>query len=264
VTQTLPGVPQTQLPYDRHVGRYSPQLARALVRVAQIGHVGRVLDVGCGTGALARVLAELVGPEQVAAIDPSQAALDVCAHAVPGADVLLGSAERLPFPDNEFEAALAQLVIDKVDGPAALREMRRVARPGGVVAACVWDFEKGMTLLRSYWDAALTVDPSGASAAGARKRPPYTRPGELHELWSRAGLDAVEVGELVVAAGYDDIDDAWWSFAAGVGGTGAYCASLEEPTRVALKAELHRRLGSPDGAFHLTARAWYARGAVPA
>jgi SAM-dependent methyltransferase len=260
----LQRVPQTQLPYDRHVGRYSPQLAAALVRVAQIGHGGRVLDVGCGTGALTRVLAGLVGPEQVAAVDPSRAALDACAQAVPGADVRLGSAEHLPFPNGEFAAVLAQLVIDKADGPAALGEMRRVARPGGVVAACVWDFETGMTLLRSYWDAALEVDPSGASAAGAGERPPYTRPEELHELWSEADLDAVEVGELVVGADYYDFDDAWWSFATGVGASGAYCASLEESTRAALKAELHRRLGSPDGAFHLTARAWYARGAVPA
>jgi ubiquinone/menaquinone biosynthesis C-methylase UbiE len=264
VTQNPEGVPQTQLPYDRHVGRYSPQLATALVRVAQIGGGGRVLDVGCGTGALTRVLARMADPEQVAAVDPSRAALDACAQAIPGADVRLGRAEQLPFPDDEFAAVLAQLVIDKTDGPAALREMRRVARPGGVVAGCVWDFETGMTLLRSYWDAALTVDPSGASAAGAGERPPYTRPEELRELWSEAGFDAIEVSELVVGADYDDIDDVWWSFAAGVGSSGAYCTSLEDSTREALKAELRRRLGSPDGAFRLTARAWYARGSVPA
>jgi hypothetical protein len=159
---------------------------------------------------------------------------------------------------------LAQLVLDKVDGPAALREMRRVTRPGGIVAACVWDFESGMTLLRAYWDAALAIDPRGARAAGAGERPPYTRPEELHELWTEGGLDAVEVGELVVGADYDDLDDAWWSFAAGVGTSGAYCRSLDESTREALKTDFHRRLGSPEGAFRLTARAWYARGTTPA
>jgi SAM-dependent methyltransferase len=256
-------VSSTLLPYDRHVGRYSPALAAELVRVAGVEHGGRALDVGCGTGALASALATLVGPERVAAVDLSQAAVEACADAVPGASVRPGSAERLPFADEEFDAVLAQLVIDKVDGPAALREMRRVARPGGVVAACVWDFEAGMTLLRAYWDAALAVDPSGAKAVGAGERPPYTRPEELGELWSQAGLDTVEVGELLVGADYKDMDDAWWSFAAGVGTSGAYCASLDGSTREALKSELHRRIGSPEGPFRLTARAWYARGTAP-
>lgn len=256
-------MPSTLLPYNRHVGRYSPALAAALVRVAGTEHGGRALDVGCGTGALAGELATRLGPARVAAVDPSQAAVEACAHAVPGADVRIGNAEELPFADGEFTAVLAQLVIDKVDGPAALREMRRVAQPGAVVAACVWDFEAGMTLLRGYWDAALAVDPSGARAAGAGQRPPYTRPDELHELWSKAGLEAIQVGELVVGADYDDIDDAWWSFAAGVGTSGAYCTSLDEPAREALKTDFHCRLGSPQGAFGLTARAWYARGTEP-
>jgi SAM-dependent methyltransferase len=251
------------LPYDRHVGRYGPALAAALVRVCRLGDDGRALDVGCGTGALASALAALLGPERVAAVDISHAAVNACAHAVPGADVRVGSVERLPFAEGEFTAVLAQLVIDKVDGPAALREMRRVTRPGGVVAACVWDFESGMTLLRAYWDAALAVDPKGAAAAGAGERPPYTRPEELRELWIKAGLDAVEVGDLVARADYEDIGDAWWSFTAGVGTSGAYCTGLDDTTRGALKAEFTRRLGSPEGPFRLTARAWYARGTRP-
>jgi ubiquinone/menaquinone biosynthesis C-methylase UbiE len=265
IEKDVQGVAATLLRYyDRHVGRYSPALATALVRVAGVGHGGRALDVGCGTGALAAALAARLGPARVAAVDRSQAAVEACAHAVPGADVRLASAERLPFADGEFAAVLGQLVIDKVDGPAALREMRRVARPGAAVAACVWDFETGMTLLRAYWDAALAVDPRGARAAGAGGRPPYSRPEELHELWSEAGLDAVEVGELVVGADYDDLDDAWLPFAAGgVGNSGAYCASLDESTREALKAEFSRRIGSPEGPFRLSARAWYARGTAP-
>jgi hypothetical protein len=118
-----------------------------------------------------------------------------------------------------------------------------------------------MTLLRAYWDAALTTDPDETRAARGANRSPYSRPAELHELFTRTGLDAVEVGELVVGADYDDLDDAWWPFAIGkVGRSGAYCSSLDEPAREALKAEFGRRLGSPDGPFHLTARAWYARG----
>jgi SAM-dependent methyltransferase len=253
----------TLLPYDRHVGRYSRALATALVRVAGVGPGGRALDVGCGTGALAGVLAGRLGPGRVAAVDLSPAAVEACAHAGPGAQVRLGRAERLPFPDGQFDWVLSQLVIDKVDGPTALREMRRVARPGAVVAACVWDFEAGMTLLRAYWDAAVATDPDGARAAGGAERPPYSRPAELRELFSRAGLDTVDVGELVVRADDDDLDDAWWPFTVGVGNSGAYCRSLDEPTREALKAEFGRRLGSPEGPFHLSARAWYARGTGP-
>jgi SAM-dependent methyltransferase len=253
----------TSLPYDRHVGRYSPTLATALVRLSGLGRDGRALDVGCGTGALTSALAALLGPERVAAVDVSHAAVEACSGAVLGADVRVARAEQLPFADAEFTAVLSQLVIDKVDGPAALREMRRVVRPGGVVAACVWDFESGMTLLRAYWDAALAVDPSGAESAGARERAPYTRPEELRALWIEAGLDAVQVGEVFAAADYDDLDDASWSFAAGVGTSGTYCTTLDDSTRDALKAEFSRRLGDPEGPFRLTARAWSVRGTAP-
>ncbi len=251
-------------PYDRHVGRYSPALATALVHVAGVRPGWRALDVGCGTGALARALAAVLGAGQVAAVDRSQAAVEACAAAVPGADVRLGVAERLPFGDCLFDAVLAQLVIDKVSGPPAVREMRRVARPGAVVAACVWDFEAGMPLLRAFWDAALAVEPERAAAAGAGEHPPHSHPEELHGLWTQAELEPVEIGGLTVDAGYDDLDDAWWPFTAGAGASGAHCASLDEPTREALKAEFGRRLGSPDGPFRLTARAWYVRGTVPA
>ena len=252
------------LPSDRHVGRYSRALADGLLRVAGVGAGARVLDLGCRTGALARAVAALLGPGRVAAVDPSPGAVEACGAAVPGADVRLGAAEQLPFADGRFDAVLSQLVIDKVDGPAALREMSRVARPGAVIAASVWDFEAGMPLLRAYWDAALAVDPSGSRAAGADERPPHASPEELSRLWIEAGLRAVSVGELMVGADYDDLEDAFWSFAAGVGTSGAYYGSLDDTTRAALKREFGRRLGSPRGPFGLTARAWYARGTVPA
>jgi SAM-dependent methyltransferase len=257
------GVHSALLPYDRHVGRYSPALATALLHVARVGQPARVLDVGCGSGALARALAARLGAERVVAVDSSQVAVEACARAVPGATVRLGSVERLPFADDEFDAVLAQLVIDKVEAPTAAREMRRVATPGAAIAACVWDFESGMALLRAYWDAALAVDPAGARAVGAGDRPPYTRPHELEELWSGTGLDEVEVGELVVGADYDDFEDAWWSFAAGAGTSGAFCGSLDESTRLSLKEEFDRRLGCRRGPFRLSARAWYVRGLAP-
>jgi SAM-dependent methyltransferase len=248
-------------PYDRHVGRYSPELARALIAVAGIERGQRALDVGCGTGALAEALAALLGADSVAAIDPSRASVKTCARRVPGADVRVGRGEALPFGDGEFDAALAQLVVPWMSDPArGVAEMRRMVRPGGVVAACTWDFASGMTMLRTFWDAAVAVDRSRATQAGALHRTRLCDPDELRELWARTGLLEIDAGELVVGADYADFDDFWWPFTAGVGGSGRYCASLDEAGREALREEVRRRLGSPTGPFRLTARAWYVRG----
>jgi SAM-dependent methyltransferase len=248
-------------PYDHHVGRYSPELAAALIAVAGVERGQRVLDVGCGPGSLAQALAALLGADSVAAVDPSQASVDTCARRVPGADVRVARAEELPFGDGDFDAALAQLVVPWMsDPPRGVAEMRRVVRQRGVVAACTWDFASGMTMLRTFWDAAVAVDPSRATRAGALDRTRLCDPDELRELWSRIGMLEIDAGELVVGADYADFDDFWWPFTAGVGGSGSYCASLDEAGREALREEVRRRLGSPTGRFRLTARAWYVRG----
>jgi SAM-dependent methyltransferase len=251
-------------PYDSHVGRYSPELAAALIAVAGVERGQRALDVGCGSGALAQALAALLGAESVAAVDLSRASVETCARRVPGAEVRVGCGEELPFRDGEFDAALAQLVVPWMsDPPRGVAELRRVVRPGGVVAACTWDFASGMTMLRTFWDAAVAVDRRRATQAGALDRTRLCDPGELRELWARSGLVEIDAGALVVGADYADFEDFWWPFPAGVGGSGRYCASLDEDARRALREEVRRRLGSPPGPFRLTARAWYVRGRRP-
>jgi SAM-dependent methyltransferase len=250
--------------YDRHVGRYSPELAAALIAVAGTERGQRALDVGCGTGALAQALAALLEAGSVAAIDSSPASVATCARRVPGADVRVACAEELPFQDGEFDAALAQLVVPWLSDPGrGVAEMRRVVRPGGVVAACTWDFANGMTMLRAFWDAAVAVDRPRAIQAGALDRTRLCEPDELGELWAQVGLVEIDTGELVVGADYSGFDDFWWPFSAGVGGSGSYCASLDEAGHEALREEVRRRLGSPVGPFSLAARAWYVRGTVP-
>jgi hypothetical protein len=128
------------------------------------------------------------------------------------------------------------------------------------VAACTWDFASGMTMLRTFWDAAVIVDRARATQAGALDRTRLCDPDELRELWARTGLVEIDAGELVVGADYADFGDFWSPFTAGVGGSGTYCTSLDEPGQEALRAEVRRRLGSPTGPFRLTARAWYVRG----
>jgi ubiquinone/menaquinone biosynthesis C-methylase UbiE len=248
--------------YDQHVGRYARELARALIAAGDVRAGRRALDVGCGPGALTTELVALLGAEHVAAIDPSIPFADACRRRLPGVAVDVASAEALPFEDAAFDHALAQLVVSfMTDPPAGVREMRRVTRRGGTVAAAVWDYAGDMTLLRRFWDAAVAVDPSAADRDEGRCLP-FSTPAELGDLWSTAGLADVDVRAAVVAAGYDGFEDLWRPLESGVGPSGAYTAALPPEQRAALRAELRRRLGVGEAPFRLTARAWIATGRV--
>jgi ubiquinone/menaquinone biosynthesis C-methylase UbiE len=248
--------------YDRFVGRYSPELARAMCDEAEVRPGQRALDVGCGSGALVAELAARVGAENVTGIDPSEPFVGAARVKTPGARLVVGSAEALPFADREFDATLSQLVVNFLADPdQGLREMSRVTRPGGVVAGCVWDYAGEMTMLRTYWDAAAALDPKRAALA-MESTMPFADPDSLADLWRRSGLDGVEVSPLVAEAAYQDFDDLWAPFPTGVGPAGAYAASLDGEAQAELRDEFARRLGSPEGSFTLSARAWCAVGSV--
>jgi SAM-dependent methyltransferase len=246
-------------PYERFMGRYSRSLAPEFARVAQVAAGERVLDVGCGTGALTAVLADAVGAERVAAVDPSEPFVNECRRRVPGGDVRVGPAEALPFEAQSFDRALSQLVFHFVSDPAkAVREMARVVRPGGSVAACVWDMNGGMTLLSAYWRAVKDIEPG---TPGEETRFGVGE-GQLAELWTNAGLRNVEHGAITSRSEYESFDELWESFLGGIGPAGAHACSLDAARRDAVRAALYRRVGAPQGAFELTARAWYAVGSV--
>ncbi len=248
--------------YDRHVGRYGRELARALIAAAGVRPGERALDVGCGPGALTTELVAQLGEAQVTAIDPSPPFVEACRARLPGVRVELGPAESLPFEDDAFDHALAQLVVNfMTDPPAGVREMARVTRPGGMVAAAVWDYADEMTFLRRFWDAAVAVDPSAADRDEGRCMP-YCTPDELGELWSTAGLLDVEVSPAVVTAAYQGFEDLWEPLERGVGPSGAYVTSLPTEQRATVEDELRRLLGVAEGPFELTARAWIATGRV--
>jgi SAM-dependent methyltransferase len=247
--------------YDRFVGRYSYGLCEALVDAAGITPESAVLDIGAGTGIGTGRLVDLVGPERVAAVDPTESWVEELRARYPGVDARVASAESLPFEDGAFDASLAHLVVNFMADPeVGVAEMRRVTRPDGAVGACVWDYPGEMTLLRVFWDAAAALDADGVDAVDERTQMRFGRSGELGELWRQAGLADVVEGEIVVSAEYDDFDDLWEPLTVGVGPAGRHAASLDRKQQEALKAEYRRRLAVPDGAFRLSARAWFAIG----
>jgi SAM-dependent methyltransferase len=244
--------------YDRYMGRYSRLLAPLLAGFARVDPGQAVLDVGCGPGALTAELASRIGAEQVAAVDPSPGFVLGCAARVAGADVRNAPAEKLPWPDDQFDAVLSQLVVSFLrDADAGVREMRRVARDGGSITACTWDYGGEMQMLRTFWDAALALDPAAPDEARVMN---YIDPGALRDLWLRANLREIETAALTVRARYADFEDYWLPFLTGTGPGGAYCVSLGPDHRAALRDECFDRLGAPAGSFTLTARAWAVSG----
>ena len=246
--------------YDRFMGRYSRELAPRFMEFAGIEPGMSVIDVGCGPGALAERLAEHVGADRVAAVDPSEPFVAACAQRVPGADVRQAGAEELPWPDGKFDAALSQLVINFLhDAPAGAAEMRRVVRPGRIAAACTWDYGDGMQMLRAFWDAAKALAPDAPDESGMR----YRTSEELAELWRGAGFADVETGSLVVETTYTGFDDFWQPITFGIGPAGAYYKQLGPERQAVLRDQLFERLGSPAGPFALSARAGAVRGVNP-
>jgi SAM-dependent methyltransferase len=240
------------------MGRYSRLLAVPFADAAGVAPGQRVLDVGCGPGALTTELVRRLGAANVAAVDPAPQFVEAVRERLPGVDAQIGRAEKLPYPDGSFDAALAQLVLHFVsDGDATAREMRRVVRPGGVVAACVWDFGGGMRMLRLFWDAALALDPDAPDEDRTR---PFGRDGQIAELFGRAGLEEGRRGSIEVEVTYAGFEDFWTPFLSTTGPAGAYVASLNEEGRERLRTELRTRIGSPEDAFTLPASAWYATG----
>jgi SAM-dependent methyltransferase len=241
--------------YDRFMGRYSRLLSPQLADLAGVRGGHRVLDVGCGPGALTAELVARLGPEAVAAVDPSEPFVAATRARYPGVEVRQASAERLPFPDQAFDAALAQLVVHFMSDPVAgLGEMARVTRRGGVVAACVWDHGGGEGPLSLFWEAARELDPDAedeSHLAGARE-------GHLAELFEAAGLHGIEEAMLSSSLEHESFE-AWWEpFNGGVGPAGSYVAGLDAERRAGLRERCRAML--PAAPFTLTARAWAARG----
>ena len=241
--------------YDRFMGRYSVLLSPQLADLAGVRSGQRLLDVGCGPGALIPELVQRAGAEAVSAVDPSEPFVAAARERHPNVDVKQAAAEDLPFADDEFDAALAQLVVHFMSDPTAgVAEMRRVTRPDGVVAACVWDHAGGQGPLSPLWDAAREVDPDVHDESGLVG----AREGDLARLFESVGLREVEETALQVSLEHPSFEEWWEPFSLGVGPAGAYVAGLDPEQRAHLRERCREAL--PDAPFVLTSRAWTARG----
>lgn len=240
--------------YARFMGRFSEPLAVQFAELAGVRAGQRVLDVGCGPGALTAQLIMRAGSGAVSAIDPSASFVAATRARFPEIDAQIGVAERLPFADDSFDVVLAQLVVHFMTDPVlGLAEMARVTRPGGVVAACVWDHAGSGGPLATFWRAAHDIDPSAPDEAGL----PGTRPGHLAELCEVAGLRQIEPSVLTVAVRFATFADWWEPFTLGVGPAGAYVSQLDQARREALQARCAQLL--PSAPFRLAASAWSVR-----
>jgi SAM-dependent methyltransferase len=241
--------------YDRFMGRYSQQLSPQLADFAGVRAGRRVLDVGCGPGALTAELVRRVGEDQVSAVDPSDTFVAAARARHPGVDVQSASAERLPFRDASFDAVLAQLVVHFMTDPVAgLREMKRVASSGATVAASVWDHVGERTPIAVFWQAARELDPDARDESGLAGG----REGHLGEVFADAGLASVEETSHEASVRFASFDEWWEPFTLGVGPAGAYAQTRDEASREQLRARCEELL--PAAPFTLSAWAWVARG----
>jgi SAM-dependent methyltransferase len=239
--------------YLRFMGRYSEQLAVPFADLAGVRPGQRVLDVGCGPGALTAELVSRSGAGAVSAVEPSESFAAAARARLPGADIRVSAAEQLPFPDDAFDAALAQLVVHFMTDPVAgLREMGRVTRPGGAVAACVWDHGGGRGPLTAFWQAAGELDPAAPGESGLAG----AREGDLARLFAQAGLGRAEATTLTVSVRHASFEQWWEPFTLGVGPAGAYLAALNPDRRRALRERCRCLLRSDP--VEISGTAWAA------
>lgn len=252
-------------PYERYMGRWSRRVAAEFLSWISIPPGASWADVGCGTGNLARSILSSCNPRSVAGVDSSEVYLAEACRAVTDQRATFGLADAttLPWDESSFDATVSGLVLNFVpDHRRMVAEMMRVTKPGGVVAAYVWDYAQGMQMTRHFWDVAVRVNPLD-SALDQAERFPICRPGPLEALFRSAGLRSVSVKAIDIEMLFQDFDDYWSPFLGGQGAAPSYLASVDTDTRERIRNLLRSRLvPAPDGSIALTARAWAVQGTV--
>jgi SAM-dependent methyltransferase len=252
--------------YDLFMGRWSRRLAPLLVQFAGVRDGDDVLDVGAGTGALTASVVAVAPSSRVVGVDQSEPYVAFARAHYRGERVRfeVADAQRLHFADACFDRTLSLLILNFVPDPdKALKEMIRVTRPGGTIAAAVWDYGDGMEMLRAFWDEAIALDP--AVAEKDERHMPLCSPGGLSALWRKHELLDVSAEALTIEARFSAFDDYWSPFLGRQGPAGAYVATLSASDCEQLRQKLRKRLlgDGPDHPIVFGARAWAVRGIVP-
>ena len=253
--------------YERFMGRWSRLVAPKLIDFTGVPDRGQFLDVGSGTGVLSFALAEWKLRARVQGIDPSgeYVAYANSRNRFPArVSFSAGDAQELRFGDATFDASLSLLVFNFIPDPGkALREVRRVTKPGGRVSAAVWDYGDGMRMLRAFWDSAASID--AKSERLDEKHMPLCRAGELTELWRQGALENIREQPHVITMRFESFSDYWDAFLLGQGPAGVFIKSLNHDQVRALRADLSSRV-SPSAEnlpITLSARVWSVCGTVP-
>jgi len=249
--------------YERFMGRWSRLVAPEFVAWLGVGPGARWLDVGCGTGALSRAICLGAGPASVLGCDPSEAFIDHARRdqSDPRLSFAVAAAGDLPADVRGFDSVTSAFALNFFPDPGAgIDDMRRRAKAGGLVSACVWDYAGRMQFLRAFWDAATAVDPRAADVDEAR-RFPICQPERLLELFRSGGLGDVSCAPLEIPTRFSSFSELWAPFLGGTGPAPSYVAGLPPDQREALADRFARSLPvDADGAISLVARAWAVRG----
>ena len=251
--------------YEPYMGRWSRQVAREFLAWLTVPPARQWLDVGCGTGALSRIILDLASPIEIIGVDPSEGYIAFARDQVVDTRMsfIVGDAQALPFEPAQFDAVVSGLVLNFVPHPdRAVSEMQRVVRPGGIVAAYVWDYVDQMQFTRYFWNAAVKLDPA-AIDLDEGQRFQICKPESLTKLFHTTKLNNIEVRAIDVPTVFNDFDDYWRPFLGGQGPAPTYAMSLSEDRHTALREEIRANLPiATDGSIHLITRAWAIRGVL--
>ena len=249
--------------YDKFMGRFSSPLAVEFVKSLPLQKGQTALDIGCGPGALTAALVERLGAEAVSVMEPSPPFLAECLARNPGVNGKPGQAESIPFDDHSFDVVLSQLVLFFLSDPEdAGEEMIRVAKPGGLVAANIWDRSR-MDMLAMFWQAASVAIGEGPVQPPEAELSRFNSAGNLASYFESLGLTDVVETTIEVQSEFEDFEELWSIYLHGIGPVGAWCVDQTDEIRAAIRAELFRHLGSPKGSFPLAAVAISAHGRTP-